>query len=75
LPTQGWFRRRAGLAPPIILLTVRAQESEEVLGLEIGADDVTKPFSPIELCARIKAVLGRTSRERLPRCDHPPLDL
>ena len=49
--------RRAGLKTPIILLTARAQETEKVLGLELGADDyVTKPFSPMELCARIMAV-------------------
>ena len=60
--------RRAGVKTPIILLTARAQESEKVFGLEIGADDyVTKPFSPMELCARIKAVLRRTSAERLQR--------
>jgi len=53
--------RRAGNPAAIILLTARAQEAERVLGLEIGADDyVTKPFSPMELCARIKAVLRRT---------------
>jgi DNA-binding response OmpR family regulator len=53
--------RRAGVKTPIILLTARAQETEKVLGLELGADDyVTKPFSPLELCARIKAVLRRT---------------
>ena len=60
--------RRAGLKTPIIMLTARAQESEKVLGLEIGADDyVTKPFGPLELCARIKAVLRRTSGEPLRR--------
>ena len=54
--------RRAGVKTPIILLTARAQEAEKVLGLELGADDyVTKPFSPMELCARIKAVLRRTT--------------
>jgi DNA-binding response OmpR family regulator len=54
--------RRAGLRTPIIVLTARAQEAEKVLGLELGADDyVTKPFSPLELCARIKAVLRRTA--------------
>ena len=43
---------------PIILLTARAQEAEKVLGLELGADDyVTKPFSPRELRARVKAAL------------------
>jgi DNA-binding response OmpR family regulator len=53
--------RRAGVKTPIIMLTARAQESERVLGLELGADDyVTKPFSPLELCARIKAVLRRS---------------
>jgi DNA-binding response OmpR family regulator len=57
--------RRAGVKTPIILLTARALESEKVLGLELGADDyVTKPFSPMELCARIKAVLRRTSVEK-----------
>ncbi len=48
---------------PIIMLTARAEESDKVSGLEIGADDyITKPFSPRELIARIKAVL----RRRLP---------
>jgi len=57
--------RRAGVKTPIILLTARAEESEKVFGLELGADDyVTKPFSPMELCARIKAVLRRTSGEQ-----------
>jgi two-component system phosphate regulon response regulator PhoB len=45
---------------PIILLTARGDESDKVAGLEAGADDyVTKPFSPRELLARIKAVLRR----------------
>jgi len=45
---------------PIIMLTARSEEQDKVLGLEIGADDyVTKPFSPRELMARIKAVLRR----------------
>jgi DNA-binding response OmpR family regulator len=52
--------RRAGLRTPIILLTAKAQEAEKVMGLELGADDyVTKPFSPRELRARVKAVLRR----------------
>ena len=52
--------RRGGVPTPIILLTAKTQEAEKVLGLEIGADDyVTKPFSPRELRARIKAVLRR----------------
>ncbi len=45
---------------PIIMLTARNEESDKVLGLELGADDyVTKPFSPRELVARVKAVLRR----------------
>jgi two-component system alkaline phosphatase synthesis response regulator PhoP len=52
--------RHAGLRTPIILLTAKAQEAEKVMGLELGADDyVTKPFSPRELRARIKAALRR----------------
>lgn len=47
---------------PVIMLTARAQENDRVHGLETGADDyVTKPFSPRELAARIRAVLRRTS--------------
>ena len=54
--------RRAGVKTPIIMLTARAQESDKLLGLGLGADDyVTKPFSPLELCARIKAVLRRAT--------------
>ena len=54
--------RRGGLKTPIIMLTARAHEAEKVLGLELGADDyVTKPFSPLELRARIKAVLRRVA--------------
>lgn len=50
---------------PVILLTARAEETERIIGLEIGADDyVTKPFSPRELVARIKVVLRRASRGR-----------
>lgn len=47
---------------PIIMLTARAGESDRVLGLELGADDyVTKPFSPKELAARVRAVLRRAA--------------
>jgi DNA-binding response OmpR family regulator len=54
--------RRAGVTTPIIMLTARVQESDKLLGLGLGADDyVTKPFSPLELCARIKAVLRRAA--------------
>ena len=53
--------RKAAVTTPIIMLTARAQEVEKVFGLELGADDyVTKPFSPRELRARIKALLRRT---------------
>ncbi len=58
--------RRGGLQTPIIMLTAKTQGSDKVLGLDLGADDyVTKPFSPRELRARIKAVLRRTEG-RLP---------
>ena len=54
--------RRSGVKTPILLLTARAAEAEKVLGLELGADDyVTKPFSPLELRARIKALLRRAA--------------
>ncbi len=53
--------RRGGSKIPIIMLTAKTHDAEKVLGLEVGADDyVTKPFSPAELRARIKAVLRRT---------------
>jgi len=56
--------RRSGEKIPIILLTAKTQEAEKILGLELGADDyITKPFSPMELCARIKAVLRRSQGE------------
>lgn len=53
---------------PIIMLTAKVQESDKVIGLELGADDyMTKPFSPRELVARIKAVLRRmTEKDRSP---------
>ena len=65
LPRKDGFQvcrelRRGGVQTPIILLTARTQEAEKVLGLQLGADDyVTKPFSPLELRARIQAVLRR----------------
>ena len=56
--------RRGGMRTPIIVLTAKTQEAEKVLGLELGADDyVTKPFSPLELRARIKAALRRGAVE------------
>jgi DNA-binding response OmpR family regulator len=56
--------RRSGVRAPIIMLTAKAQEAEKVMGLELGADDyITKPFSPRELRARIKAALRRAAPE------------
>jgi two-component system alkaline phosphatase synthesis response regulator PhoP len=52
---------------PIIILTARADESDKLVGLELGADDyVTKPFSPKELVARVRAVLRRAEALRSP---------
>jgi DNA-binding response OmpR family regulator len=54
--------RRAGVQSMILVLTARTQETEKVLGLDLGADDyVTKPYSPKELRARIRALLRRTA--------------
>jgi DNA-binding response OmpR family regulator len=54
-------RKTAGL--PIIMLTARAEEADRVMGLELGADDyVSKPFSPNELVARIRALMRRSQR-------------
>ena len=48
---------------PIVMLTARSDETDRIIGLELGADDyVVKPFSPRELVARVKAVLRRTTR-------------
>jgi two-component system OmpR family response regulator len=53
---------RAGSTLPVILLTALAEETDRVIGLEMGADDyLTKPFSPRELLARIRAVLRRAT--------------
>src|SRR5688572_7667730 len=49
---------------PIIMLTARAEESERIVGLELGADDyIAKPFSPNELVARVRALLRRSQRQ------------
>lgn len=51
---------------PVILLTAKLEENDKVLGLELGADDyVTKPFSPRELTARVRAVLRRAEKQPL----------
>jgi DNA-binding response OmpR family regulator len=57
----------ATAALPIIMLTARAEESDRIVGLEIGADDyVPKPFSPNELVARVRALLRRATRAPSP---------
>jgi DNA-binding response OmpR family regulator len=54
--------RRSGFRAPIVMLTAKSQEAEKVMGLELGADDyITKPFSPRELRARVKAALRRAA--------------
>lgn len=56
--------RQEKVETPILMLTARDDEFDKVLGLELGADDyLTKPFSPREVIARVKAILRRTNRE------------
>ena len=63
-------RVRAHSNVPIIILTARGEETDKLIGLEIGADDyVTKPFSPRELAARVKTVLRRANQQ--PVADTP----
>lgn len=68
-------RRLRALAPvPVIMLTARGEESDRVIGLELGADDyVAKPFSPKELVARVRAVLRRASGPLAPPPPGQPL--
>jgi DNA-binding response OmpR family regulator len=55
-----WIRGRSEL--PVIMLTARGEESDRIVGFELGADDyVTKPFSPRELAARVRSVLRRST--------------
>jgi DNA-binding response OmpR family regulator len=67
LPSKDGFEvcrelRHSGLRTPIILLTAKTHEAEKVVGLDVGADDyVTKPYSPRELRARIRALLRRAT--------------
>jgi two-component system OmpR family response regulator len=57
-----WLRGQEDV--PIVMLTAMAEETDRIVGLELGADDyVTKPFNPRELLARIRAVLRRTGAE------------
>jgi two-component system, OmpR family, alkaline phosphatase synthesis response regulator PhoP len=77
LPDQdGWSITRtvradaSQAALPIIMLTARIEDTDKIVGLEIGADDyIAKPFNPRELVARVRAVVGR-GRGAPP---HPPL--
>jgi two-component system alkaline phosphatase synthesis response regulator PhoP len=67
---DGWDicrQLRQSSAVPIIMLTARSEETDRIVGLELGADDyVTKPFSPREVLARIRAVLRRTQGNMQP---------
>ena len=57
--------RRARIRTPVLMLTAKAQEAEKVMGLDMGADDyVTKPFSPRELRARVRALLRRAEPDQ-----------
>jgi two-component system OmpR family response regulator len=74
LPGEGgleiarWLRAESNV--PIIMLTAMAEDTDRIIGLELGADDyVTKPFNPRELLARIRAVLRRTTES-----DHRPAE-
>jgi two-component system, OmpR family, alkaline phosphatase synthesis response regulator PhoP len=65
--TQAMRRDRELAAIPIVMLTARVEEADKLAGLELGADDyLTKPFSPRELVARVRAVLRRVDGERAP---------
>lgn len=71
LPGMGGLdvlRRLRKVSPaPVLILTARGEDSDRILGLEMGADDyVPKPFNPRELIARIRAILRRTSRTEAP---------
>jgi two-component system response regulator ResD len=67
-------RIRSRAATPIIILTARGEETDRVVGLEIGADDyVTKPFSPREVVARVRSVLRRSSDRESETPDREPL--
>ncbi len=76
LPDDNGFdicpRVRQQYAVPVIFLTARKEEVDRIVGLEIGADDyVTKPFSPRELVARVRAVLRRSQGSVAPTAPQP----
>lgn len=60
-----WLRSDTHLAAtPVLMLTARVEDADKIRGLELGADDyVTKPFNPLELVARVKAILRRARAE------------
>ena len=66
------FRQiRAHSSVPVIILTAKGEETDRIVGLETGADDyITKPFSPREVVARVKAVLRRASSTAAPGAGH-----
>lgn len=68
--------RQKGIETPIIMLTARGEEYDKVRGLEFGADDyVTKPFSLIELLARVKAVLRRGVSQKKENPSHTSVQI
>lgn len=74
--------REGGSATPVIMLTAREEETDKVLGLELGADDyITKPFNPVEVSARVRSQLRRymqlgagSMRQEVLRCGGIELD-
>jgi DNA-binding response OmpR family regulator len=67
-----WIRSRSDM--PVIMLTARGEETDRIVGLEIGADDyVTKPFSPRELAARVRTVMRRSTEPSM-REEHLSFD-
>jgi DNA-binding response OmpR family regulator len=67
-------RLRARSPVPVIMLTARGEEDDRIIGFDVGADDyVSKPFSPRELTARVKAVLRRASAPSIPAVASGPL--
>ncbi len=67
--------RQQRLNTPIIMLTAKDDEFDKVLGLELGADDyMTKPFSPREVLARVKAVLRRFTQNVVAEDKDEPLE-
>lgn len=78
--TRAMRRDRELATIPIVMLTARVEETDKLVGLELGADDyLTKPFSPRELVARVRAVLRRTEGTQAPtaviRCGDLVIDL